>query len=82
LGEAEAEVDPTVFLQGEQTRVPNGAGQLTIQDDPPAEAMCGLVLLIFAQPSLGLLNRSIRTSRGEAHDDSVAEPRERRLGVT
>jgi hypothetical protein len=47
LGKAEAQVDPTVSLQHEQSRIPNGTAQVTIQDDPLAEAMCSLVFLIF-----------------------------------
>jgi hypothetical protein len=43
LAAAEAQVDPTVFLQRDQSRIPNRTAQVTIQDDPPAEAMCSLV---------------------------------------
>jgi len=32
------------ILQREQSRIPNRTAQVTIQDDPPAEAMFGLVL--------------------------------------
>src|SRR2546425_13025396 len=62
LGEAEAQVDPTVFLQREQSRIPNRTAQVTIQDDPPAEAMFGLVLLIVGQPGFRLLDGKIRTT--------------------
>ena len=62
LAEAEAQVDPTVFLQREQSRIPNRTAQVTIQDDPPAEAMFGLVLLIVGQPGFRLLDGKIRTT--------------------
>src|SRR5713226_5575320 len=52
LGEAEAQVDPTVFLKHEQSRISNRTAQATIQDDPLAESMCGLVLLIVGQRAL------------------------------
>jgi hypothetical protein len=50
LGKAEAQVDPTVFLRHEQSRIPNRKAQVTIQDDPLAEAMFGLVLPIVGEP--------------------------------
>jgi hypothetical protein len=46
LGKAEAQVDPTVVLQHEQSRIPNRTAHVTIQDDPLAEAVFGLVLPI------------------------------------
>jgi hypothetical protein len=46
LGKSEAEVDPAVFPQLEQPRIPNHTTQATIQDDPFAEAVCSLVFLI------------------------------------
>src|SRR5258708_24362262 len=58
LGEAEAEVDPTVFLQLEESRIPNRTTQATIQHDPSAEAMRGLMFLVVGYSSLRLLEVS------------------------
>ena len=46
LCKSEAEVDPTVFPQLEQSRIPNRTTQMTIQDYPLAEAVRSLVFLI------------------------------------
>src|SRR5260221_13845560 len=81
LGQAEAKVDPTVFLQLKQSRITNPTVQATIQDNPSAEAMRGLMFLVVGYSSLRLLDGSISTSRGESHYDWVAEPGERRLNV-
>jgi len=48
LDKSEAEVDPSVLPQLEQSRITNRTTQATIQDDPLAEPVCSLVFLIVS----------------------------------
>jgi hypothetical protein len=48
LDKSKAAVDASVFPQLKQSLIPNRTTRATVQDDPLAEAVCSLVLLIVS----------------------------------
>src|SRR5215469_1840321 len=81
LCETEANVNPTVFRQNQQARVTNSYSRVPFHDEPFAEAVRILMALVTSQPCACLLDGLVSSSGSEPHNDSVAEPSERCIGI-
>jgi hypothetical protein len=74
LCETESEVDPTVVGHEKQSRVSNRPLGNALQDDPLAEAVLGLMVLVVGDPRSRLFDATVWSTRGEPHDQGIAKP--------
>jgi len=77
LCKTESEVDPSIVGQEQQSRVSDRLVGSALHDDPLAEAVVGLMVLVVGDPRGCLFDAAISSTRGEPHDQGIAKPTKR-----